>query len=187
VVVGSKIVAAIQSIVARNARPTDTLVISVTKFHSGEAYNVIPHTARLGGTVRCFSNEVMKLAEDRIRQIANGIAHAFGATATLDFRRIFDTLVNDADETQFCADIAAGLVGEENVNRNRSLVMASEDFSFMLQQRPGAFIYIGNGDGPEACMVHNPGYDFNDEILALGATYWVKLAEEKLAKDELAE
>jgi len=186
VVVGSKIVAAIQSIVARNARPTDTLVISVTRFHSGEAYNVIPQTAQLGGTVRCFSNEVMQLAEDRMRQIANGIAHAFGATATLDFRRIFDPLVNDADETAFCADVAAGLVGEDNVNRNRSLIMASEDFSFMLQQRPGAFINIGNGDGPEACMVHNPGYDFNDEILALGATYWVKLVETKLAKEELA-
>jgi hippurate hydrolase len=186
VVVGSKIVAAIQSIVARNARPTDTLVISVTKFHSGEAYNVIPHTARLGGTVRCFSNETMKLAEDRMRQIANGIAHAFGATATLDFRRIFDPLVNDADETAFCADVAAGLVGEDNVNRNRSLIMASEDFSFMMQKRPGAFINIGNGDGPESCMVHNPGYDFNDKILALGASYWVKLVETKLAKEALA-
>ena len=115
------------------------------------------------------------------------MAEAFGATATLDFRRIFDPLVNDADETEFCADVAAGLVGEENVNRNRPLIMASEDFSFMLQQRPGAFINIGNGDGPEACMVHNPGYDFNDAILALGASYWVKLAETKLAKEELAE
>ncbi len=187
IVVGSKIVAAVQSIVARNARPTDTLVISITKFHSGEAYNVIPPTARLGGTVRCFSTETMQLAEDRIRQIANGIAHAFGATATLDFRRIFDPVVNDADETEFCADVAAGLVGAENVDRHRSLIMGSEDFSFMLQQRPGAFINIGNGDGPEACMIHNPGYDFNDEILALGASYWVKLVETKLAKDELAE
>ena len=186
VVVASHIVTAIQSIVARNAKPTDTLVISVTKIHSGDAYNVIPQTAKLGGTVRCFSNEAMQLAEDRIGKVAAGVAESFGATATLDFRRIFDPLVNNADETEFCADIAAGLVGEENVNRNRSLVMASEDFSFMLQQRPGAFIYIGNGDGPETCMVHNPGYDFNDEILALGATYWVKLAEEKLAKDELA-
>jgi hippurate hydrolase len=186
VVVASQIVTAIQSIVARNARPIDTLVISVTKIHSGEAYNVIPQTARLGGTVRCFSNEVMRLAEDRMRQIATGIADAFGATATLDFRRIFDPLVNDADETGFCANVAAGLVGEENVDRNRPLIMASEDFSFMLQQRPGAFINIGNGDGPEACMVHNPGYDFNDAILALGATYWVKLVETKLAKEELA-
>ena len=187
IVVGSKIVAAVQSIVARNARPTDTLVISITKFHSGEAYNVIPPTARLGGTVRCFSTETMQLAEDRIRQIANGIAQAFGATATLDFRRIFDPVVNDADETEFCADVAAGLVGAENVDRHRSLIMGSEDFSFMLQQRPGAFINIGNGDGPEACMIHNPGYDFNDTILALGASYWVKLAEMKLAKEALTD
>jgi hippurate hydrolase len=187
IVVGSKIVAAVQSIVARNARPTDTLVVSITKFHGGDAYNVIPHGARLGGTVRCFSNETMQMAENRIRQIANGIAHAFGATATLDFRRIFDPVVNDADETEFCADVAAALVGEENVDRHRSLIMGSEDFSFMLQQRPGAFINIGNGDGPETCMIHNPGYDFNDDILALGASYWVTVAETKLKKEELAD
>jgi len=186
VVVAAQIVTALQTIVARNAKPTDTLVISVTKIRAGDAYNVIPQTARLGGTVRCFSNQVMHLAEDRIGKIAAGVAEAFGATATLDFRRIFDPLVNDADETAFCADVAAGLVGEDNVNRNRSLIMASEDFSFMMQKRPGAFINIGNGDGPESCMVHNPGYDFNDKILALGAIYWVKLVETKLAKDALA-
>jgi hippurate hydrolase len=186
VVVAAQIVTALQTIVARNAKPTDTLVISVTKIHAGEAYNVIPQTARLGGTVRCFSDATMQLAEDRVRQIAAGVAEAFGATATLDFRRIFDPLVNDADETAFCADVAAGLVGEDNVNRNRSLIMASEDFSFMMQKRPGAFINIGNGDGPESCMVHNPGYDFNDKILALGASYWVKLVETKLAKEALA-
>jgi hippurate hydrolase len=186
VVVASQIVTALQTIVARNAKPTDTLVISVTRIRAGDAYNVIPQTARLGGTVRCFSNQVMQLADDRIRQIAAGVAEAFGATATLDFRRIFDPLVNDADETAFCADVAAGLVGEDNVNRNRSLIMASEDFSFMMQKRPGAFINIGNGDGPESCMVHNPGYDFNDKILALGASYWVKLVETKLAKEELS-
>jgi hippurate hydrolase len=185
VVVASQIVTALQTIVARNAKPTDTLVISVTKIRAGDAYNVIPQTARLGGTVRCFSNKVMELAEDRIGKIAAGTAAAFGATATLDFRRIFDPLVNNADETAFCADVAAGLVGEDNVNRNRSLIMASEDFSFMMQKRPGAFINIGNGDGPESCMVHNPGYDFNDKILALGASYWVKLVEAKLAKDAL--
>jgi len=186
VVVSAQIVTALQSIVARNARPTDTLVISVTRVRSGEAYNVIPQTATLGGTVRCFSDDSMQLAEDRIGKLAAGIAASFGATATLDFRRIFPTLVNSADETEFVADVASGLVGEENVNRNRPLIMASEDFSYMLHKCPGAFINIGNGDGPEACMVHNPGYDFNDEILALGASYWTRLVETRLAKDELA-
>ena len=95
-------------------------------------------------------------------------------------------LVNTPDETQFCADVAAGLVGEENVNRNQGLIMGSEDFSFMLEKCPGAYIRIGNGADPDAGMLHNPGYDFNDEILALGASYWVKLVETKLAKEELA-
>jgi len=185
VVVAAHVTTALQTIVSRNARPTDTLVISVTRIHGGDAYNVIPQTARLGGTVRCFSDENMKLAEDRIRRISESVAEAFGASAELHFNRNFLPLVNTPEETRFVADVAAGLVGEENVNRNRTLVMASEDFSFMLQVCPGAYINIGNGDGPEACMVHNPGYDFNDEILALGASYWSRLVETKLAKETL--
>jgi amidohydrolase len=185
VVVAAHITTALQTIVSRNARPTDTLVISVTKIHGGDAYNVIPQTVRLGGTVRCFSDENMQLAEDRIAGISERVAEAFGARAELRFNRNFLPLVNTPEETQFVADVAASLVGEAKVNRHRSLVMASEDFSFMLEACPGAYINIGNGDGPEACMVHNPGYDFNDEILALGASYWSRLVEMKLAKEAL--
>jgi len=186
IVVASKIVTALQTVVSRNARSTDALVVSVTRIRAGDAYNVIPQTAHLGGTVRCFSNETMRLAEDRMRKIAGSVAEAFDATATLDFRRVFNPLVNTPDETDFCADVAAGIVGEDNVNRNQGLIMGSEDFSFMLEKCPGAFIRIGNGADPNVGMLHNPSYDFNDEILALGATYWVQLVETRLAKDALA-
>ena len=182
VVVASHITTALQSIVARNVRPVDTAVVSVTQIHAGEAYNVIPERAVLRGTVRCFSQETMALVETRVRQIAEGIAAGFGATAALDFRVLFPALVNHADETDYIADIAAEVVGEENVNRNAGVVMASEDFSYMLQHVPGAYIQIGNGDGEGACEVHNPGYDFNDGALPYGASLFARLVERRLAR-----
>lgn len=180
VVVGSHIAAAVQTIVSRNVRPIDTAVVSVTKFHAGLAYNVIPDKAVLGGTVRCFSDTTMSLIEERMRRIAENVAAGFGATAELDFRVLFAPLVNHADETQFIADCAAELVGADNVNRASNLVMASEDFSFMLQAVPGAYIQIGNGDGEGACEVHNPGYDFNDGALPFGASLFARLVERRL-------
>jgi amidohydrolase len=182
VVVASHITAALQSIVARNVRPVDTAVVSVTKIHAGDAYNVIPEKAMLGGTVRCFSHTVMDLVESRMRQIAESVAAGFGATASLDFRRLFPALVNHDEETQFIADTAAEIVGEENVNRHAGLVMASEDFSYMLERVPGAYIQIGNGDGEGACEVHNPGYDFNDGALPFGAALFSRLVERRLAR-----
>jgi amidohydrolase len=182
VVVASHITAALQSIVARNVRPVDTAVLSVTKIHAGDAYNVIPEKATLGGTVRCFSTTTMDLVESRMRQIAESVAAGFGATASLDFRRLFPALVNHDDETNFIADTAAEIVGGENVNRRSGLVMASEDFSFMLERVPGAYIQIGNGDGEGGCEVHNPGYDFNDGALPYGAALFVRLVERRLAR-----
>ena len=182
VVVASHIATALQSIVARNVRPVDTAVLSVTKFHAGDAYNVIPEKAVLGGTVRCFSKATMDLIENRMRQIAESVAAGFGATASLDFRRLFPPLVNHDEETRFIADAAAEIVGEENVNRASGLVMASEDFSYMLERVPGAYIQIGNGDGEGACEVHNPGYDFNDAALPYGAALFVCLVERRLAR-----
>ena len=182
VVVASHMTAALQSIVARNVRPVDTAVVSVTKIHAGDAYNVIPEKAMLGGTVRCFSHAVMDLVESRMRQIAESVAAGFGATASLDFRRLFPALVNHDEETQFIADTAAEIVGEENVNRRSGLVMASEDFSYMLERVPGAYIQIGNGDGEGACEVHNPGYDFNDGALPFGAALFSRLVERRLAR-----
>jgi hippurate hydrolase len=181
VVTASHIAVALQTIVARNVRPIDTAVVSVTQIHAGEAYNVIPERAVMRGTVRCFSRETMTMIEHNMRRIATGVAGGFGATAALDFRPIFPPLVNDETEARFIADAAAELVGEDNVNRAGGLVMASEDFSYMLEQRPGAYIQIGNGEGEGGCEVHNPGYDFNDAALPLGASLFARLAEKKLA------
>jgi amidohydrolase len=183
ILAASHIATALQAIVARNVRPVDTAVVSVTRFHGGDAYNVIPERAQLGGTARCFSTATMAAIEANMRRIAAGVAGGFGATAELDFRVIFPALVNDADECRFIADVAAELVGEDNVNRDGGLVMASEDFAYMLEQRPGAYIQIGNGDGEGACEVHNPGYDFNDAALPFGASLYARLAERKLARD----
>ncbi|MGE5271178.1 MAG: M20 aminoacylase family protein [Thiohalocapsa sp.] len=182
VLAASHITAALQSIVARNMRPQDTVVVSVTQIHAGDAYNVIPERAVLSGTVRCFSSRAMGLVEERMRSLAEGIAAGFGARAELDFRVLFPPLVNHDAETSCIADAAAELVGDENVNRQSGLIMASEDFAQMLERVPGAFIRIGNGDGPGSCVVHNPGYDFNDAALPYGAALFVRLVEKRLAR-----
>jgi len=182
VLVASHIVTALQAIVARNVSPLDTAVVSATAIKGGDAYNVIPQTGVIRGTVRTFRNETMTLAEDNMKRIATGVAAAFGATATVDFRRLFAPLVNDAAEATVFADVAADLVGEQNVDRNRTLILASEDFSFMLEKRPGAYINIGNGDKAGSCPVHNPGYDFNDEILPMGAAALAGIVEKKLPR-----
>jgi hippurate hydrolase len=184
VVVGSQIAGAVQTIVSRNVRPVDTAVISITQFHAGHAYNVIPDKAVLGGTVRCFSDGVMKLVETNMRRIVESVAAGFGAKAELDFRVLFPVLMNHPDETMFIADCAAEIVGEDNVSRTGPLTMASEDYAYMLQQVPGAYIQIGNGEGEGACEVHNPAYDFNDGALPFGASLFARLVEKRL--DRLA-
>ena len=181
VLVAAHVTAALQSIVARNVRPTETAVVSVTQIHSGDAYNVIPQTARLSGTVRAFSKEVMDLVGRNLARIAEGVAAGFGATAKTDYRPIFAPLVNDAQEAEFAASICAEIVGAENVKRDPALNMASEDFSFMLNEVPGCYINVGNGEGEGACEVHNPSYDFNDAALPYGAGFFVRLVERRLA------
>jgi hippurate hydrolase len=184
VIAASHITLALQTIVSRNVRPIDTAVVSVTQIHAGAAYNVIPEAAVIGGTARCFTRATMKMIEDNMRRIATSVAAGFGAAAELDFRVLFPPLVNDETETGFIAAAAAELVGDSNVNRDGNLVMASEDFSYMLEQRPGAYIQIGNGEGADGglggCEVHNSGYDFNDAALPLGASLFARLAEKKL-------
>ena len=182
VLVASHTTVALQSIVSRNVRPLETAVLSVTKIHGGDAYNVIPQTAELSGTARAFTREVLDLIEMRMQAVAKGTAEAFGATAEVDFRVTFAPTVNDAKEADFAAAVCAEIVGEENVNRNPNLISASEDFSFMLEQVPGCYFNIGNGAGEGACEVHNPSYDFNDEALALGATAFARIVETRLSK-----
>ncbi|MEK9721622.1 MAG: M20 aminoacylase family protein [Quisquiliibacterium sp.] len=180
--VAVQIASTLQSIVSRNVRPVDTAVVSITQFHAGDAYNVIPQTARLSGTVRAFSNEVMQLVERNMKRIAQGTAQAMGAKAEVDFRVNFAPTVNDPEQAEFAAEICNELVGAEKVDRNPPLIMASEDFSFMLDKVPGCYINIGNGDGEGACEVHNPAYDFNDAAIPLGSAFFVRAVERKLAK-----
>ncbi len=186
VVVGSHIVTALQSIVARNVDPMGTAVVSTTQIHAGDTWNVIPQECTLRGTVRTFKKEVQDMIEARIEKIARNVAAGFGAEVIKwRYERRYPATVNSDAETEKAARAAAALVGESNVNRNPTPAMGSEDFAWMLLARPGAYIWIGNGDGAGSCMVHNPGYDFNDEILPLGASYWVTLVEQQLAREPL--
>ena len=182
VLVAAHVTTALQSIVARNIRPVDTAVVSVTQIHGGDAYNVIPQTARLSGTVRAFSDEVMALIGRNIGRVAAGVAAGFGAKAITEFRPIFAPLVNDAQEADYAAGICADIVGADSVKRDPALIMASEDFSYMLNEVRGCYINIGNGDGEGACEVHNPSYDFNDQALPYGASFFARLVEKRLAK-----
>jgi hippurate hydrolase len=180
---GTHIVAALQSIVARNVDPMDAAVVSTTQFHAGTTWNVMPQECVLGGTVRTFKQSVQDMIEKRIEKVARNVAAGFGAdVAKWRYERRYPPTVNTEQETEFAAKAASALVGLENVNRNPTPLMASEDFAWMLLKKPGCYIWIGNGDGEGSCMVHNPGYDFNDAILPLGASYWATLVEQQLAR-----
>jgi hippurate hydrolase len=180
VMVAVQIASTLQTIVSRNVPPVETAVLSITQIHAGDAYNVIPQTARLSGTVRAFSGAVMQLIEHNLRRIAQAVALGMGATASVDFRLEFAPLVNDAAQAEFAAGVCAELVGAASVERNPPPIMGSEDFSFMLERVPGCFVNIGNGDSAGGCELHNPNYDFNDEALPLGAAFFARVVERKL-------
>lgn len=177
VVVGSKMVSVLQTIASRNANPLDSVVVSVTVFNAGNAFNVIPQEALLRGTVRTLSPEMRNLAEERMNNIVRSIAEAFDARAELEFRRGYPVTANHDDQTDFAAEIAEGIAGDGKVNRNIEPMMGGEDFSYMLEERPGAFIFAGNGD---TAGLHHPEYDFNDDLIPVGCSYWVKLVETAL-------
>ncbi|MDA0367268.1 MAG: M20 family metallopeptidase [Proteobacteria bacterium] len=180
IVVGAHLVTAWQTLVSRTTDPIDSVVLSVTKFHGGDAYNVIPDRIELGGTVRTFRADTRDRMERQFREMGESICAAFGASFELRFDRCYPATVNTGEETGYAAAAATKVVGAANVNPNTPPLMGSEDFAFMLQARPGCYMLIGNGSGEDACMVHNPHYDFNDEILTLGARYWVQLAQDLL-------
>ena len=175
------ITTALQSIVARNVPPADTAVLSVTKIVAGNAYNVIPEAATISGTARAFTPETMALLEAGVKRVAENVAAGFGATATVDFRVIFAPLINDATETKAFADAAAELVGDANVDRKKPPGMGSEDFSFMMEKVPGAYVNVGNG---QSAGLHNPGYNFNDDATPYGAALFAQITERKLQKGE---
>ncbi len=180
VIVAAHIATALQTIISRNLSPFETAVISVTRIEGGDAYNVIPERAYLRGTMRAFSDAAMAAIVKGLNEIAPGIAGAMGAMAEVETQVLFPPLINDDAEAAFVGDVAAALVGEDKVTRDGPQVMASEDFPHMMQGRPGAYLNIGTG--LEACTVHNPSYDFNDAVLPLGASFWARLVETRLAK-----
>ena len=168
---------ALQSIVSRNLSPRDPAVVSVTKVVGGDAYNVIPETAVISGTARFFAREVSVQIEEGLKRVAEGVAAGFGASASLDYRLIFAPTINDAEQTEAYAAAASELVGDTKVARDKPPGMGSEDFSFMMERVPGAYIYLGNGDG---AMPHNPRYQFNDEAIPYGAALYARLVEKGL-------
>ncbi|TPN49240.1 MULTISPECIES: M20 aminoacylase family protein [unclassified Mesorhizobium] len=178
IVITSHLVGALQTIASRSTDPVEAVVVSVTKFHAGDAYNIIPESAEIAGTVRTLRKEIAKKSEERIRTICEGLAIAFGAKIEVDYQANYPVTFNHAEETVFASDIAANVAGDAHVHRGIQPVMGGEDFSYMLEARPGAFIFIGNGD---TAGLHNPAYDFNDEAIPHGMSYWVKLAETALA------
>ncbi len=178
IVVTSRIVGAMQSIASRSADPVDALVVSVTKFHAGDAYNVIPETAEIAGTVRTLRRETADLAEERIRALVTGIAVASGAEANIHYDRNYPVTFNHVEETDFAVDVARDVAGDAKVDPQMPAMMGGEDFSYMLEARPGSFIFVGNGD---TANLHHPAYDFNDEAIPHGISYWVRLTEKALA------
>jgi amidohydrolase len=179
VVIACHLGTALQSIVSRNIAASDTAVLSITRIQAGDAYNVIPQSATLAGTVRTLKPEVMEAIKENMARLSASLAAGFGAEATLDFRLLFAPLVNDEQEAIVLGDAAAELVGETNVRRDAPPGMGSEDFSFMLEQVPGAHINLGNGD---SAALHNHRYDFNDETIPYGVALFARIAEKKLPK-----
>lgn len=178
-----------QTIVSRNANPVDAAVLSITQIHAGTATNIVPDEAALIGTVRTFTVPVLDMIESRMRAIAEHTAAAFDATVRFDFKRNYPPLINHANETRLAVEVLRDLVGADRVDAQVEPTMGAEDFAFMLQHKAGCYVFIGNGEGGHRddghglgpCNLHNPSYDFNDDLLPLGATYWVRLALAALA------
>ncbi len=191
--VAAQMVMAFQTIITRNRRPIDPGVISVTMIHAGEATNVVPDSCQMRGTVRTFSIETLDLIQQRMQQVAEHTCAAFGATCEFEFTRNYPPTVNHPNETAFVQRVLGQVVGPENI-QDFEPTMGAEDFSYFLQAKPGCYFMIGNGDGAHRegghglgpCMLHNPSYDFNDELIPLGATAWVRIAEEWLKNPQPA-
>mgnify|MGYP003609682704 CR=1 FL=1 len=187
--IAAQILLGFQTIISRNRKPSETALISVTMVHGGDTPNVIPDSCELQGTVRTYTRETLDLVERRMGEVARGTAATYGAECDFEFTRLYPSTVNHGAETAFAREVLAGLVGPERLHA-QTPIMAAEDFAFMLEQVPGAYAFIGNGDGEHRlpghgdgpCLVHNTSYDFNDALLPVGASYLVRLAERWLAR-----
>src|ERR1700731_257868 len=177
VLVGAQLITALQSIVSRSVDPLESAVVSICEFHAGNARNVIPQTAELKGTVRTLTAEVRALVEKRVREVVAGVAQMTGAKIDLEYLRGYPVTVNHPSQTDFAAQVAREVAGDANVHETAPM-MGAEDFSYMLEARPGAFIFCGNGS---SAGLHHPAYNFNDEAIVYGTSYWIKLVENMLA------
>ena len=182
IIIASQVVSALQTIPSRNTHPVDSLVISVTKIHAGDAYNVIPDSVQMHGTVRTFQPETRKEIPSSMLRVAEGVCTAYGGTCELNYMSGYPATINSVAETEISAKAVVDLLGEEHIILNPTPSMGGEDFSYMLEARPGCYVWlgIGPGKGEGGCMLHSSRYDFNDDILPIGASYWVKLVENEL-------
>ena len=182
IVTGAQLVQALQTVVSRTLHPCESAVVSVTQFHAGEAWNIIPEEVVLRGTIRTFKPEIQEAVERAIERLCSGIAAANGAQISVVFDHRYPPTVNSAAEAKFCQQVAAEVFGPEKVLTDILPSMGAEDFAYMLNEKPGCYVWLGNGPGTGGCTLHNPHYDFNDELLTLGASYWVNLVRRWLAK-----
>ena len=182
IVVASQVVSALQTITSRNTHPVDSVVISVTQIHAGDAYNVIPDSVRMHGTVRTFQTETRDKIPSSMLRVAEGVCAAYGTTCELNYMSGYPATINSVPETEISAKAVVDLLGEDKIILNPTPSMGAEDFSYMLEARPGCYVWlgIGPGKGEAGCMLHSSRYDFNDDVLPTGASYWVKLVENEL-------
>ena len=180
IVAGAHLISALQTIRSRTTGPFEAAVVSVTQMHAGSTWNVIPEEVVVRGTARAFKSRVQSHVEAEIRRIADGVARTFSVAAEVRYERRYPATVNTPEETGLTVDVARAIAGSDNVSLDKDPMMGAEDFAFMLNEKPGVYMWIGNGPRDGGCMLHNPHYDFNDDILPLGASYWSRLVETRL-------
>ena len=181
IVAAAEMVTALQTVASRNIDAQEAVILTITQIHGGDTWNVIPEDVMLRGTIRSFRPEVQDRAEAALGRIVAGVAAAHGLDAAVRYEKRYPPTINAAAESEIAAAAAAEIVGADNVHADLNPKLASEDFAFMLEEKPGSYVWLGNGPGDGGCLLHNPNYDFNDEILPIGASYWVRLVETCLA------
>ncbi len=182
IVAGAALVQALQTVISRTLHPCDSAVVSVTQFHGGEAWNIIPEEVLLRGTIRAFAPAVQASVERAMERLCSGIAAAHGAQISVRFDHRYPPTVNSAPEAEFCRQVAGEVLGAERVRGDELPSMGAEDFAYMLREKPGCYVWLGNGPGSGGCTLHNPHYDFNDDALPLGVAYWVRLVKRALPR-----
>jgi amidohydrolase len=185
IVAAAQLITVLQTIISRTVDPAEQAVVSITQIHAGQTWNALPESVVLRGTFRCFSDSAQKTIADKIRQLTHALCQGFNVTAEIKFNPEnpgYPITFNTEEETQMALNAAIAVVGEDGIDRQPTPSMGSEDFAFMLQEKPGCYLWLGNGPAENGCLLHNPHYDFKDEILPIGAAYWVKLVETVLPR-----